>query len=499
MHMAKYEDPRKIIPLPGATKSRRFYYMKKISKLLSILLCLAMLLSFVPAIASAAASGSLSFSDPAKRTEMSADKQVWVDNGITFTNAKAESANDVKDYSAPVRLYKGSTATIAFSGIETVVFTCNNESYATALVSSLTGTEYTVAQDGKVVTVTMKAAANSLTFACGAQIRLDSIAVNEKPAAPETPVAPTNPKEIVDAAFALASGAALPYEATLSGTITAIDTPYSEQYGNISVVINVEGTTGTKSLLCYRIKGEGAATLAVGDTITVKGSIKNYNGTIEFDAGSTITAVVKGQPGEAPKVPQLPELTDGTFTKVDTVVAGEYVIIAEYNGKFYALSYAVESKKVVATEVTVANGSVTGKLPVWNIAEVTGGVTLKAGEAYLECTGSTNVGHNFEAYTWSFNAEGMLVPSTQETRALSFRLNQGNAIFGTYAQSNASGQYAAEYSMFLQFYKLNNGTSAPETPDKPVDPPKTGDTISVAIAMLVMGAMGTVALISKKH
>ncbi|MBQ8395902.1 MAG: hypothetical protein IJX54_02770, partial [Oscillospiraceae bacterium] len=97
-------------------------------------------------------------------------------------------------------------------------------------------------------------------------------------------VMPTEPAAIVEAAYALADGASLPQEATLTGAITSIDTEYSEQYGNITVTIEVEG----KAIQCYRLKGEGAATLAVGDTITVTGTLKNYKGTIEFDAGCTL-------------------------------------------------------------------------------------------------------------------------------------------------------------------------------------------------------------------
>jgi len=134
--------------------------------------------------------------------------------------------------------------------------------------------------------------------------------VVEEEAAPE---APEDPKEIVDDAFALESGAELPYVATLTGEIVKINTPYSEQYGNITVTIEVEGTDGVKELLCYRIKGEGADTLAVGDTITVTGTIINYNGTIEYAAGSTVDAIVKGE-GEAPVAPEDPkEIVDAAF------------------------------------------------------------------------------------------------------------------------------------------------------------------------------------------
>ncbi len=108
-------------------------------------------------------------------------------------------------------------------------------------------------------------------------------------------VVPTNPKEIVDAAFALAPGASLPYTATLTGKIKSIDTEYSDQYKNITVTIEVEGTSGKKDLVCYRMKGEGADTLAVGDTIKVTGVLKNHlhsdgeSTTVEFDAGCTFT------------------------------------------------------------------------------------------------------------------------------------------------------------------------------------------------------------------
>jgi hypothetical protein len=111
--------------------------------------------------------------------------------------------------------------------------------------------------------------------------------------------APEDPKVIVDQAFALAPGASLPYTATLTGKVVEIPTEYSEQYKNITVVIEVEGTSGKKSIECYRLKGDGAANLKVGDTITVTGVLTRYYkdatedkpvlDKIEFNAGSTFT------------------------------------------------------------------------------------------------------------------------------------------------------------------------------------------------------------------
>ena len=44
---------------------------------------------------------------------------------------------------------------------------------------------------------------------------------------------------------------------------------------------------------CFRLSGEGADKLAEGDTVTVTGTLKNYKGTVEFDAGCTLVEVQK--------------------------------------------------------------------------------------------------------------------------------------------------------------------------------------------------------------
>lgn len=99
-----------------------------------------------------------------------------------------------------------------------------------------------------------------------------------------TLVAPMTEEEIVDAAFALASGATLAGgEYTLTGVVTSIK-GYNATYSDVNLYMNVTGSNGTvKNIYCYGLKGTGNDAVQVGDTITVKGSIKNYNGTVEFD------------------------------------------------------------------------------------------------------------------------------------------------------------------------------------------------------------------------
>lgn len=94
--------------------------------------------------------------------------------------------------------------------------------------------------------------------------------------------------DVVDAAYALESGESL-NGFTLTGVIGKIDDAYSEQYGNITVTIVIDNRVN-QPIQCFRLKGEGCDTLAVGDKITVTGNIVNYNGTIEFNSGCTLDA-----------------------------------------------------------------------------------------------------------------------------------------------------------------------------------------------------------------
>ena len=93
--------------------------------------------------------------------------------------------------------------------------------------------------------------------------------------------------EIVAMGYALADGQATEDAYRLFGTVSNIDTEWSEDYQNITVTIQVAGCED-QPIMCYRLKGEGAKDLKVGDAITVEGILKNYKGTIEFDAGCTL-------------------------------------------------------------------------------------------------------------------------------------------------------------------------------------------------------------------
>ncbi|MBO5040382.1 MAG: hypothetical protein J6D09_04710 [Clostridia bacterium] len=108
---------------------------------------------------------------------------------------------------------------------------------------------------------------------------------------------PTEPKDIVDALYALGKDETLPGgNYTLTGKITSIDEAYSDQYKNITLTI-VVGDMTDKPIICFRLKGDGADALKVGDNITVTGTLVDYGGKKEFNSGCTFVLATAGEGG----------------------------------------------------------------------------------------------------------------------------------------------------------------------------------------------------------
>lgn len=135
---------------------------------------------------------------------------------------------------------------------------------------------------------------------------------------------PSTAKEILDAAYALAQDTALEGTYTLTGKVITIKDAYNSQFNNVSVIIVVDNYTDLP-MVCFRMKGDDAATVAVGDTITVTGTIKNYKGTVEFDANCTFVTVSKGEgtdPNPNPNPNPNPS-EDGTLAATITFPTGD--------------------------------------------------------------------------------------------------------------------------------------------------------------------------------
>ncbi len=119
---------------------------------------------------------TISFADLANRTTFTANQQVWEQNGITVTNDKASSSNDVANYSNPARFYAGSNITIeSEKAMSQLVFNCADSKN----LSLSDGSGYTVSGSGTYkVTITLTTPATSFTITkLSAQVRASSIEV----------------------------------------------------------------------------------------------------------------------------------------------------------------------------------------------------------------------------------------------------------------------------------------------------------------------------------
>ena len=164
--------------------------------------------------------------------------------------------------------------------------------------------------DTITVTGTLKNYNGTIEFDAGCTLDKVVVGTAEAPEVPTVPAGATM-EEIVDIAYTLISGQALETSQTLTGVITSVDTPYDEGYQNVTVTIQV-GDKADKLIKCFRMKGDGADKVAVGDTITVTGTLKNYSGTIEFDAGCTLDSYTTGGSSETPSESTKPSESEST-------------------------------------------------------------------------------------------------------------------------------------------------------------------------------------------
>ena len=205
--------------------------------------------------------------------------------------------------------------------------------------------------------------------------------------------------EIILEAYALGAGESMDGEVQLTGVVGTIDTVYSSDYSNITVTILCDGYEDYP-IMCYRLTGEDldeVAALAPGDTISVRGTLTNYNGTIEFSAGALLISRVAGEGSSVDNTDATepeetesnagdttePESSEGTYTLATSLSDGDQVVI--YSTAGYALQSATMSRDywIAATKETVSNGSMTpsSSCTIWT-------VTVNADGSYTFTSGS---------------------------------------------------------------------------------------------------------------
>ncbi len=369
---------------------------------------------------------------------------------------------------------------------------------------------------GDTITVTGTLMNYNGTIEFDAGCTLDNVVVGDAPEVtiPTVPAGATM-AEIVDIAYTLESGTQLTDNQTLTGVITSVDTEYSDEYQNVTVTIQV-GDKADKPIMCYCMKGEGADTVKVGDTITVTGILKNYKGTIEFDAGCTLDAYTTGGSGEEPSSEepssetQSSEPVDTTPSTPEEIVKAAYELKAgAYLGgskdKTWTLTGVVTKVKERYSEqyknitVVIQVGDLKDnliecyRLSGDKAAEITEGAKIKVTGAIKNYNGTIEFdsGCNLdEILEYGEASKDLEVPSgasQADIVNLAYTLSEGAALKGDVTLEGVITSVDTEYSD--QYQNVTVTIQIGDLADKPImcyrlkgdgaDTIKVGDTIKV--------------------
>ena len=196
---------------------------------------------------------------------------------------------------------------------------------------------------------------------------------------------------VIPMAFALETGKVLDGTYTLMGQIIESD-GYNSQYGDINVTFVVEGYE-EYPIYCYQIKKD-ADKIGLGDYIAVRGTIKNYKGTIEFDKPELLAYEDGVLP---PSIDIEPKPGTGLAQGYNVITIAQALEIAKLAGETTTERYYIHA--TVATVTNSAYGAMiiedeTGSISVYGTYSEDGEIGYatmndkpkKGDEVLLSCT-----------------------------------------------------------------------------------------------------------------
>lgn len=155
--------------------------------------------------------------------------------------------------------------------------------------------------------------------------------------------------DILTALFALEKDTSLKGTYQLRGKVTQIVDAYNPTYSNVTFDMQV----GDKVVRAFRVKGTGADTIGVGDTVTVSGVLKNYNNTCEFDANSAVSNIVEASPADkvANALAAVPEKLNNVILTGDVTLPTSTIAGVTFTWVSDNETYKVEDGKLVVNEL----------------------------------------------------------------------------------------------------------------------------------------------------
>ena len=205
-------------------------------------------------------------------------------------------------------------------------------------------------------------------------------------------------KEILEAAYALATDATLPGTHTLKGQVISSE-GYNATNEDICVTIVVDGFE-QYPMYCYYVKGSDTSKIGLGDYITVQGTIKNYKGKVEFERPSLLT----WEDGKlTPSIDVTPSAGTGIAEGYQVITVEQALAIASVNDTATTERYYIHATVSTITnynygEMVIADD--TGSIPVYGTYSNDGSLTYpemtekayKGDEVLLSCTLNTHKG-----------------------------------------------------------------------------------------------------------
>lgn len=281
----------------------------------------------------------------------------------------------------------------------TVTYTSSDPSVAT--VDENTG-DISFVGDG-TTTITASSAKTSTYKAGSASYQ---ITLTGAPAAKGTENNPYTVAEALTAAGELAPGGQSVDEVYIRGIVSTVSSYYST-YKSITYYISDSGTT-TDQFEVYSGKDlEGAdfsaiTDLAVGDEVTVKGYLKNYNGTLEVYQNNQIVAINYATRYTI----TVNSATNGTITASAASAGAQGLITlkATPNSGYELDKWIV--KDASDNDVTVTNNQFT--MPASNVT-VSASFKTASGKTYTILWNSTNNSKGNSSYTdtWTVTSNGL--------------------------------------------------------------------------------------------
>ena len=317
-------------------------------------------------------------------------KNIALDNNISVIFAKGNSSTAPAYYSPAIRLYQnGATLTVKGVGMKTIIITVNGSAGAGPIsvdggtASALTEMKYTITVNAgatEVVITTTGTDKNSRVYVsnlevvyavaddsdcehtggnatCLEQATCDSCGEKYGNLGDHsytdhvcTICGEDDPDHYFVMTIPEAVAAADGKKVQVSGTVCAINTAWSDSYGNISVTIEDENGN---ELYLYRL----ATNVALGDIITVQGAMGTFNSARQVAQGATAT--IDGHDDSYDYTEMTIEEALAAADNTNVIVTGTVVEInIEYSESYGNISVTIEDENGNQLYLYRLNGNV---------------------------------------------------------------------------------------------------------------------------------------------